>query len=186
MGGVNKALLDLGGIRIIERVASVLQRVFPEVLLITNTPEIFHFLGLPTYRDIVPGYGALGGLYTGLRACSGNYAFLTACDMPFIEESVLRYMVGLADRYDVVAPRIYDRWEPMHAMYSRSCLPHIERLMASNDLKIINFFEEITIREVTETDLARFDPECRFLLNLNTPEELERARKMVETTGAGF
>lgn len=186
MGGVNKALLDLGGIRIIERIVSVMQRVFPEVLLITNTPEVFQFLHLPAHRDIVPGHGSLGGLYTGLKLCSGDYAFLLACDMPFVDERALRYMVGLADHYDVVAPRIRDHWEPMHAMYSRSCLPHIERLMAANDLKIINFFEEITILEVTETDLARFDPECRFLLNLNTPEDLERARKMVETTGAGF
>jgi molybdopterin-guanine dinucleotide biosynthesis protein A len=186
MGGVNKALLDLGGVRIIERIASVLQRVLPEVLLITNTPEIFRFLDLPTHRDIAPGYGALGGLYTGLRACSGCFAFLTACDMPFIKESILRYMVGLGDGYDVVAPRIHGRWEPTHAMYAKSCIPHIERLMKAKDLKITNFFDEIAILAVTERDLARFDPECRFLFNLNTPVDLELARKMVKSTSAGL
>lgn len=179
MGGTNKALLDLGGKPVIERVAAVLKSVFPEVLLITNTPEVFRFLRLPAYGDLIPGHGSLGGLYTGLRVCSCDHAFLAACDMPFIQERVVRYMAGLVDGYDVVAPKIHGLWEPLHAIYSRTCLPHIERLMNANDLKIINFFDQVSILEVTETDLARFDPECRFVLNVNTPEDLQRARGML-------
>jgi molybdopterin-guanine dinucleotide biosynthesis protein A len=179
MGGTNKALLDLGGKPVIERVASTLRRVFPEVVLITNTPELFEFLHLAAHKDLIPGHGSLGGLYTGLRVCSNNYAFLVACDMPFIQERVLRYMADLIKDQDVIVPKIQGMWEPLHAIYSRTCLPHIERLMDANDLKIMNFFDQVRIFEVAERDLAVFDPEHRFLINVNTPADLERARTML-------
>ncbi|MEW6141270.1 MAG: molybdenum cofactor guanylyltransferase [Thermodesulfobacteriota bacterium] len=179
MGGVNKALLELGGVRIVERVARAMKRVFPEVILITNTPSVFEFLLIPSFHDIIPGHGSLGGLYTGLRSCAGDYAFLAACDMPFIDERVLRYMTGLITEEDIIAPKIGGHWEPLHAIYSRSCLPFIERLMQEHDLKIINIFKDLKVRAVCEDELKQFDPECRFLMNVNTPEDVRQARTMI-------
>jgi molybdopterin-guanine dinucleotide biosynthesis protein A len=176
MGGVNKALLEVGGSRIIERVASALCNVFPEVLLITNSPDDFQFLGLPMFKDLVPGQGSLGGLYTGLSACKGDYGFLAACDMPFLSVDVIRHMLNLAEGFDVVVPRISGWLEPLHAVYSRGCLPYIEELLQHEDLKILNFFDKAKVREVPEKDLRLFDPELRFTMNLNTPEDLQRAR----------
>jgi molybdenum cofactor guanylyltransferase len=176
MGGVNKALLEVGGSRIIERVASAMCHVFPEVLLITNSPDDFQFLGLPMFNDIVPGHGSLGGLYTGLRACTGDYGFLAACDMPFLSVDVIRHMLSLVEGFDVVVPRISGWLEPLHAVYSRGCLPYIEELFQHEDLKILNFFDKAKVREVPEKDLRVLDPELHFTMNLNTPEDLQRAR----------
>ncbi len=176
MGGIDKALLEVGGRRLIERVATVVSRVFDDVILITNSPEKFSFLGLPMFRDLIPGSGALGGLYTGLSACKGRWGFLVACDMPFLNDKVISRMVGLIDRHDVVVPKIGGRHEPMHAIYSKRCLPHVKDLVMAGDFRILDLFHLVDLLEVSEGELAVFDPELRFTMNLNTPAELEEAR----------
>jgi molybdenum cofactor guanylyltransferase len=179
MGGVNKALLEVGGSRIIARTASALCHVFEEVLVITNSPDDFQFLGLPMLRDVVPGRGSLGGLYTGLRACKGDYGFLAACDMPFLSVAVIRYIANSVEGFDVVVPRISGMLEPLHAAYSRECLPHIEELLQHDDLRIFNLYDKVKVREVPEADLVPLDPDLGFIVNVNTPEDLERARDFI-------
>ena len=178
MGGVNKALLEIGKLRIVERVRQRLALVIPDVIIITNTPEEFQFLGLPMFGDLVPGHGSLGGLYTGLTQCSGRYGFLVGCDLPFLDERVIAHMVGLIGDCDVVIPRIRGKLEPLHAIYSRTCLPYIEKLMQDGDLKILNMFHKVKLREVPQKDLEAFDPEFRFVININTPDDLIKARKL--------
>ncbi len=180
MGGVNKALLPVGGRSIIRRVTDTLRLVFSEVLLVTNNPDQFDFLGLPMVRDIKPGYGSLGGLYTGLSYCATPFAFLAACDMPFLREDVIRYLVDKAGTYDVIIPRLTDGVEPMHAIYSTTCLPALERLIEAGDLKIMHLFEEVTVLEVPEEELIEFDPALTFVMNVNTPEDLRRAREIAK------
>lgn len=182
MGGVNKALLEVGGVSIIERVAASLRKVFEENLVITNTPEAFEFLGLPMVRDLIPGHGSLGGLYTGLCSCQGVFGFLVACDMPFLDPRVMRHMVSLVGQHDVVIPVIAGRLQPLHAIYSRRCIGPIERMMGTNDLSIINLFHEVNVLEVPEKDLVSFDACLRFAMNINTPEDLQRARTLAART----
>lgn len=179
MGGINKALLEVGGRRIVQWVADSLTELFREVIVITNSPEDFRFLGLPMFQDRVPGCGSLGGLYTGLSYCSGDYGFLVACDMPFLRQDVISYMVGMIAAQDVVIPRVRGHLEPLHALYSRRCLPFIEGLLAHADLKILNLFDEVEVVELAEAELAGFDPQFRFIINLNNPEDLAKAREIV-------
>jgi molybdenum cofactor guanylyltransferase len=185
MGGVNKALLKVGGRCIVERVTDTLRSIFPEVLIITNTPEDFQFLGLPMFSDLRPGKGALGGLYTGLSVCPRDYGFFAACDLPFMDQQTILHMVSLIEDYDVVVPRISNGWEPLHALYSPRCLPYIEEMLSDGDLKIFHFFHKVKLREVPEHDLRRFDPRLLFTINLNTPADLERARSIAEEYTGG-
>ena len=178
MGGINKALLRIHGKTIIEITASVLKRIFPEVIIITNSPDDFGFLGLPMYKDLIPGKGSLGGLYTGLSLCKGGWAFLAACDMPFLNGDVITHMLKHLGDSDVVVPRIHGMLEPLHAFYSKTCLPYIEGLLAEDDLKILNFYHDAKVKEIDEEQLFCFDPELRFIMNLNTPEDLENARRI--------
>jgi molybdopterin-guanine dinucleotide biosynthesis protein A len=180
MGGVTKGLMEVGGRPIAERVAATLKGLFDEVLLITNSPEEYRFLGLPMFGDRIPGYGSLGGLYTGLSVCSGEYGFLVPCDMPFLRQDVISYMLDQIDGQDVIVPRIRGWLEPLHALYSRRCIPFIEDGLGKGDLKIINFFDRAHLLEIPEEDFSRFDPEFRFIMNVNTPEDLSRARGLVQ------
>lgn len=179
MGGHNKALLKIGDRCIVESVCDILSSVLTQVILITNTPDEFRFLNLPMYTDIVPDRGSLGGLYTGLLRCSGCFGFLVGCDMPFLNERVIAYMLGKVPGYDVVIPRINAHVEPLHAIYSKRCLPHLEKLINDRDLSIINLFKKIKLLEVQAKELEALDPGLKFAINVNTPEDLEKARHLV-------
>jgi molybdopterin-guanine dinucleotide biosynthesis protein A len=178
MGGRAKALLDLGGRRIIERVVDVLAAVTSEVIVVTNTPEHYRFLGLPMVPDALPDHGSLGGIYSGLEAAVGDAAFTVACDMPFLHREVARLVVDRADEGDVVIPRVGDQWETMHASYKKACLPHIADRLRAGRFKIVDFFARVRVVEISEAEVARHRQPDLVFMNVNTPEELARARAL--------
>jgi molybdopterin-guanine dinucleotide biosynthesis protein A len=182
MGGNPKALIELGGRSIVERVVAALTPAVDDVLVVTNTPELYAFLGLPMVADVYPDHGSLGGIYSGLRA-AGEIAFTVACDMPFLHPEVVRLVVERAGEGDVVIPRVGEQLETMHAAYSQTCLPPIEARLRAGRLKIVGFFDDVRVVEIGATEVARFrDPAIAFM-NVNTPDELERARALVAELG---
>jgi molybdopterin-guanine dinucleotide biosynthesis protein A len=179
MGGQPKALMELGGRRIIDRVADVVRRVADDVLIVTNTPDLYAWLGLPMVPDAFPDHGSLGGIYSGLRAARGDAAFTVACDMPFLMPEVARLVTDRAGEADVVAPKIGGQWETLHACYGRACLEPIETRLRAGRLKIVGFYDEVRVLSIGEDEVARFRaPEVVFM-NVNTPEELEAARLLL-------
>jgi molybdopterin-guanine dinucleotide biosynthesis protein A len=183
MGGHPKALLELGGRRIIERVLDAVGPVVDDLLVVTNTPELYQFLGLPMVADAYPEHGSLGGIFTGLSAASGDAAFTVACDMPFVHREIARLVVERAAEGDVVIPRVGAQLETLHAAYGKACLPHIEARLRAGRLKIVGFFESVRVVEIAEAEVARYRaPEVAFM-NVNTPEELERARALAGELG---
>ncbi len=178
MGGSPKALLDLGGRRIIERVLGAVTSVVDDVLLVTNTPEVYAFLGLPMVGDVFPNGGSLGGIYSGLRAAAGEAAFTVACDMPFVSVEVVRLVVERASQGDVVVPRVGGQYETLHATYRKSCLPHMEARLREGRLKIVGFFDQVRVIEITEAEVARYGDPAVVFMNVNTPGELARARAL--------
>jgi molybdopterin-guanine dinucleotide biosynthesis protein A len=178
MGGGNKALLQIGGRSIVERVSDILREVFSHNIVVTNSPEDFEFLGFPMFGDLIPGRGSLGGLYTGLKLCERDYGFLVACDMPFLNGEAISYMAEQAEDYDVIIPKVSGLWEPLHAIYSRRCLPYMEELLAEEDLKIIHLFQRVNVLEIPEEEFKVFDPRLLFIMNVNTPDDLRKARAL--------
>ena len=180
MGGEPKALVELGGQRIIERAVDVLGSVLSDLLIVTNTPELYAFLGLPMVPDVFPDHGSLGGIYSGLKAAKGDGAFTVACDMPFLKAEVVRLIVSHAGEADVVIPKVGDQYETLHACYAKACLPHIEAALQAKRFKVIGFFPQVKVLEIAESEVARLaDPHLCFM-NVNTPDELARARSLLE------
>jgi len=178
MGGLPKALLDVGGRRIIERVAEIVRQVTDDLLLVTNTPERYAWMGCPMVPDVFPDAGSLGGIYSGLKAAPGDAAFVVACDMPFLSPDVARLVTTRAARADVVIPLVRGFHETLHAIYGKTCLGPMERRIVAGQLKITAFFPDVSVVEIPEAEVARFaDPE-RVFMNVNTPEDLERARSI--------
>jgi molybdopterin-guanine dinucleotide biosynthesis protein A len=179
MGGQPKALLELGGKRIIERVVDVVGGVLDDLLVVTNTPERYAFLGLPMVPDAFPDGGALGGIYTGLRAAGGDAVFTVACDMPFLHPAIVRMVVERAGEGDVVIPRTGGQLETMHAVYGKGCLPPMEARLRAGQLKIVGFFADVRVVEIDAAPMsAHRAPDVAFM-NVNTPEELARAQALV-------
>src|ERR1700756_197905 len=104
MGGRPKALIEVGGRSIIERVLAALAPAVDEVLVVTNTPELYAFLGLPMVADVYPDHGSLGGIYSGLKAAAGQAALTVACDMPFLHPEIAKLVAQRAGEGDVVIP----------------------------------------------------------------------------------
>jgi molybdopterin-guanine dinucleotide biosynthesis protein A len=179
--GENKALLALEGRKLIERVADALAALTDDILIIANEAEPYRFLDRPIIPDIRPGYGPLMGLYSGLKAARGELALLVAVDMPFLSPDYLRFLLALAPGYDVVIPRTGHRLHPLCAVYRReSCLPAIEQAIARGQRRLIAFHPQMRVRQVDEAELRRIDPDLRALMNVNTPEELEAARRLLK------
>jgi molybdopterin-guanine dinucleotide biosynthesis protein A len=185
MGGAPKALMNVGGRRIIDRVVEALRAVTDEVLLVTNTPELYASLGLGMVSDVFPDHGSLGGIYSGLRAAGGDAAFTVACDMPFLTPEVAGLVVGRAPEADVVIPEVGGRLETLHASYARACLPHMEACLRAGELRITGFFDRVRVLRIPEGEVAQFrDPALAFM-NVNTPEELAAARRMAAALDPG-
>jgi molybdopterin-guanine dinucleotide biosynthesis protein A len=178
MGGEPKALMDVGGKRIVERVVAALAAVLDDLLVVTNTPEQYAFLQLPMVADRYPDGGALGGIFTGLHAARGDAAFTVACDMPFLHPALVRLVAERAGEGDVVIPRVDGQFETMHAAYAKACLPHMEARLRAGRLKIVGFFDAVRVVEIdTAAVAAHRAPEVAFM-NVNTPDELARARAL--------
>ena len=175
--GRDKAWLDLGdGVPLVRRVADALEQVADEIVVVAND-ERYASLGLPRVPDRYGEKGAFGGIATAVAATRGELVCVGACDMPWPSPDVYRLLLRLADGHDVAIPRIGDDLETMHAVYRRTCLPAMERALARGDMRVISFFPDVRVREVRGDDLRRADPDLRSFTNLNTPEELERARQ---------
>lgn len=177
MGGRAKALMELGGRRIIDRVVEVVHAVTDQLLIVTNTPELYASLGLPMVPDVFPDHGSLGGIYSGLRAAPGDAAFTVACDMPFLMPEVARLVIDRAALADVVLPTSGGRLETLHACYAKTCLAPMEAKLHQGRLRVAGFFDEVRVLAIPEEEVARFRAPDLIFMNVNTPEELAQARE---------
>ena len=179
--GRDKAFVDLAGKalieHVIERSANLGQA---ETILITNKPAQYAHLGLPMHRDILPNKGSLGGIYTALVQAGSPEVLVLACDMPFVNTDLLRYMVDqISADIDIIVPTVDGYPQGLHAIYRRTCIEPITEQLAADRLKIIRFYDRMRVRYLDETDYAVFDPQGRSFANLNTPEELANAEQLL-------
>jgi molybdopterin-guanine dinucleotide biosynthesis protein A len=178
--GRDKAFLPVGGYPVVERVIKRVESLSDDVMLIANAPDKYRHLGHRVVGDVIPGKGALGGIYTAIRSARYLYCLVVACDMPFLNTSLLRHLSGLAPGFDVVVPLLKGSPETMHAVYGQGCLEPIEKKLLSEHLRISGFFDEVRVRYVERRDLSRLDPKLRSFLNMNTPADWEQVQHMVE------
>jgi molybdenum cofactor guanylyltransferase len=208
--GRAKALIDFDGAPLITRVIERVKPLCSEVIIVANDAEVYAQFGYRIVGDVYPGKGALGGILSGLQAVHEASALAVACDMPFLNGALLRYLISLAPQYDVVIPHAHDRsgraprsprgdktagdlapranrpiakeidLHPMHAVYSKNCLPAIEEQLRGDDLRLIGFLDSVRVRVVEPEEIDRFDPQHLSFFNANTPEDLEIASRLVE------
>ncbi len=170
--GTDKSFVPFAGQPLIERVCDRVQGLGDELLLITNKPNDYTHLGLPMFTDEIPGCGPLGGIYTAVYRASNPHTLVVACDMPWLNQDLLRYMIGLRETADVVVPRWEKYPEPLHAIYSKACLAPIQEKLSGGQLKITGFFGQVAVRFVEREEIARWDRNGRSFTNVNTPDDI--------------
>jgi molybdopterin-guanine dinucleotide biosynthesis protein A len=184
--GTDKAFLLADGQPLVARTVHKLSALSDDLIVVTNEPERYQLLALRArlVSDERPGVGALMGIYSGLREAQYSHALVVACDMPFLSLGLLRYMLLLADAHDLVIPRLGGLLEPLHAVYSKACLPHMAALLEQGQRRIVAFFDEVRVRHVEEDEVDRFDPRHMSFVNVNTLEDWERVQDLLRAQGS--
>ncbi len=170
--GENKAFIEIEGVPIIERIFTLFKELFQEVIIVTNQIELFKKFDSKIYSDLLPDKGALGGLYTGLFFSTYHYSFCVACDMPFLNKSLVQYLMKKIGNEDVIVLRTKDGLQPLHAIYSKNCLDPIKQIIEQGKFKIIDFYQRVQVNILEEPDFISLDPFRESFINVNTPKEL--------------
>lgn len=176
--GEDKALKPFLGRSLIQRVIERMSPIADELLVTTNRPEDYAFLGLRLIPDLVAGRGALGGLYTALASASGDMVAVVACDMPFASVPLIQAATRLLveEEADVVIAKTAEGYEPFHAVYRRvTCVPAIQSAIDADKWKVIAWFPSVKVRELSPDEVKQFDPSGLAFSNVNSPEEFAEA-----------
>ena len=174
-GGRPKALLPVGGLRIIDRLLAALEPVAGEVLLIARDEQPYRSLGLPIHHDLLPGRGPLGGIYTALAASTAPRTLVVAADMPFLNASFLDRLLDAGRDVDVAIPRTADGYQPLCASYAAGCAAVIRRRLDEGRLAVHGVLADARVREIGPAEMARIDPRGTLCFNVNTPADYARA-----------
>ncbi len=174
-----KGLIELKGKRLIERVRDSLN-ILERIIIITNRPDAFFYLGIPMYGDLIDFRCPLTGIYTALFN-SGADILVSACDMPFINPEIVRLIKDeAAERlksYDAVIPVFNERPQPLLGAYSKRLIPEIKKWLEQKRCNMTEFVNNITTFYIEESRIKAIDPEGLSFININTPEDKEKADK---------
>jgi len=178
---VLKAFIEINGEKIIERNLKIIRKLFKEIFIVTNQPELYLYLEVPLLGDIYNVRGPMTGIFTSLINSSNRWVFISACDMPFINEDLIRYMALKRDNYDAVVPesphpRLIKRGcvEPLFAFYSKQLIPAMEKAILANKTGIKDFLNNKMVKYLTVEEVKDIDAEAKSFINLNTPEDVKR------------
>lgn len=179
--GRDKCLLEIGGRSLLAHTVDTLANVSDDLIVVTSDPTYSELLDATArlVPDQKPGMGSLMGIYSGLGEAHYSHALVVACDMPFLNLALLRHMLPLADGHDVVIPRLDGMLEPLHAIYGKSCLPHMLQLLDQGQRRIISFFDRVRVRYVERQEVDRFDPSHFSFINVNTPQDWIRVQELL-------
>jgi molybdenum cofactor guanylyltransferase len=178
-GGRNKALMNIGGHRIIDRLYELMRPLFKDLILVTNDSGGYLDLDLRIVTDIFGERSSLTGMHAGLTFARCTHAFLIACDTPFAKKEMIELLLSeTKPEIDVVIPETRNGREPLFAVYSRKCLPHIEKSLKQRNFKIQHFFNDVRVHFIGEDKLRSRDPDLVSFFNVNSPDRIGEAERM--------
>lgn len=173
LNGRDKAMIEIHGKRILDHIHAVYSDIFSEIILVTNTPQAYLDWNMLTVTDLFPVRSSLTGIHAGLFYASRPFVFVSACDAPFLKPELVRLLISQArPGADVVMPETAKGFEPLCAVYSKSCLDIIEAHIRQEKLKIQRVFHQSRINRISEAMLRKADPDLVSFININTPEDL--------------
>jgi molybdopterin-guanine dinucleotide biosynthesis protein A len=173
-------LEKIGGQYLIERVINSLSQLGNDIIVVTAAPNQLPGLNIEKVIDTYPHTGAKVGLCTGINAATSFYSLVVACDMPFLNIDLLRYLLDAIPGFDAAIPRTGDEIEPLHAVYLKNCIPVLDEQLRKGKLKISDLLSEISVRYVKSKEIERYDPQHLSLFNINSEADLKRAKAIID------
>ena len=176
--GRPKALLPFGGQPLIAHVVRKLESIFPEIVVVAAPDQELPALPVKIARDDIAYQGPVSGIYHGLQTSAREVCFVTSCDAPFLNLTLVSHLLAQISDVDVVVPFWEERLQPLHAVYRRSVAPLLKSQLERGELRPIFLFDKVRTRKVNENEIRRFDPQGMSMLNMNSPEEYEAALRL--------
>ena len=173
--GRPKSLLLFDGEPLITHIVRALKPMFAETVIVAAPEQELPDLPAILVRDEVAYQGPVGGIYYGLQAAAGKICFVTSCDVLFLNPKLIAHLVSQIPNYDVVVPYWEDRFQPLHTVYRRSVLTLLKEQLNRGELRPVYLFDKVKTLKIREDEIRRFDPEGLSFLNMNTPDDYERA-----------
>ncbi|HLA49565.1 MAG TPA: molybdenum cofactor guanylyltransferase [Thermodesulfovibrionia bacterium] len=196
---VLKAFIKINGEKIIERNLKIMRQLFKEIFIVTNQPELYLYLKTHLLGDVYDIRGPMTGIFTSLLNSSNNWVFISACDMPFINGELIKYMASKRDDYDAVVPksplrpllvkvmtrrgRRGDYIEPLFAFYSKQLMPSMEKAIFSNKTGIKDFLKDKKVKYISAEEIRDIDAKAMSFINLNTLKDMERVQVFKGSSG---
>ena len=191
---VLKAFIKINGEKIIERNLKIMRQLFKEIFIVTNQPELYLYLKTHLLGDVYDIRGPMTGIFTSLLNSSNNWVFISACDMPFINGELIKYMASKRDNYDAVVPksplrpllvkgRRGDYIEPLFAFYSKQLMPSMEKAIFSNKTGIKDFLKDKKVKYISAEEIRDIDAKAMSFINLNTLKDMERVQVFKGSSG---
>ncbi len=186
--GTNKALIKIDNRTIIERVFDIMKDVFDEIIISTNEPELYDFIDAEKVTDKFPGFGPLAGIHSAISSTQAKKIFVTSCDLPFINPSLINFLLNVTSEEMIIVPKAENRTQYNCGIYDCKILPLLEKVLCdvneaknknqevkNSALSLWNFAERLGV-EVVDVEEKLFYTKDLFF-NINTPEDYEYVRE---------
>ena len=180
MGGRNKALIELGGRSFLSRIVTALESCFEQLLLVTRQPQCYLDYSVRVVEDIFTVRTPLSGIHAGLLSMDSDYGFCTSCDTPLLKTELVQILISEIDiDFDIVVPSSGSYFQPLCAVYSKRCIPIIEDQLQRGDVKTDRIYDRLRVKKIPYHRLHEGDPQLASFFNVNTPEDLLTAVKLL-------
>lgn len=182
LGGIDKSTLLLGGVPILQRILGAVRARADHVFAVGDRHGAAAAAGLAVVGDLTPGIGTLGAIHTAIVRSPCARTLVVGCDMPFVSARLVAHLADVAATTgaDVVMPRDETGYQPLCAIYGRGCAAALHERIARGERHAAVPPGGVRVVEVGRDELAAIDPEGLLFVNVNTPDDYERARRLVE------
>lgn len=179
--GQDKAAIEIDGISLLNKTVQLFKGLFPEVVAVSKEPGHFGHVDCREVGDLFPGMGPMVGILTAFKVTASDYIFVAACDMPFLNRNVIELIVREGLGFDIALPKRGEKGDPLHALYSRNCYKSMLSFLENEGRSLNRYIDSLPekkIRRIGEEEINKVDSQFLSLFNMNTPEELEKAKKL--------
>ncbi len=184
LGYREKALMDINGKPLLAFVIESLKKVVDNIIISVRDKaqgELLEsrFPGFAFAYDTHKNTGPLAGILSGLLSCRDEFCFIAACDMPFINDKVVKMLFQKSEFHDAVIPQWEDGFlEPLHAVYRcKSMIIETKKAIDSGETIILAPVFKLKVNYVGTEEIKKLDPDLKTFMNINTPEDMQQIIK---------
>jgi molybdopterin-guanine dinucleotide biosynthesis protein A len=174
--GFDKQLLEKDHKHLAVYLAEELLHQFQEVIVVTNTPELYEDVPVRTCQDIYPGQGPISGMHSAFCHCESDSIFVLACDMTGFSPEYAKYQAErmLQEKTEACVTMRGEKMETFHGFYKRTLHAEMEQKLKEKKTSIYRLLQNHPVTEITEEEMQTYANPEQLFRNLNTPDDYKK------------